>query len=43
MPKYPTNPFLKTKYRSQMERLNYHHLRYFWVVASEGGLARASA
>ncbi len=43
MPKYLTNPFLKAKYRSQMERLNYHHLRYFWVVASEGGLARASA
>jgi len=26
-----------------MEFLNYHHLRYFWVVAREGGLARASA
>jgi LysR family transcriptional activator of nhaA len=25
-----------------MEWLNYHHLRYFWVVASEGSLARAS-
>jgi LysR family transcriptional regulator, transcriptional activator of nhaA len=25
-----------------MEWLNYHHLRYFWVVAQEGNLARAS-
>jgi LysR family transcriptional regulator, transcriptional activator of nhaA len=25
-----------------MERLNYHHLRYFWVVAKEGSIARAS-
>ena len=25
-----------------MEFLNYHHLRYFWVVASEGGLTQAS-
>jgi LysR family transcriptional activator of nhaA len=25
-----------------MEWLNYHHLRYFWVVASEGSLAKAS-
>ncbi len=24
-----------------MERLNYHHLRYFWVVAREGGLLPA--
>jgi LysR family transcriptional activator of nhaA len=23
--------------------LNYHHLRYFWVTAKEGGIARASA
>ena len=22
--------------------LNYHHLRYFWTVATEGGLRRAS-
>jgi len=43
MSKYQSNPSIKTKYRLQMERLNYHHLRYFWVVASEGGLARASA
>ena len=26
-----------------MEWLNYHHLRYFWAVASEGTLARAAA
>lgn len=25
-----------------MEWLNYHHLRYFWVVAKAGGLARAA-
>jgi LysR family transcriptional activator of nhaA len=26
-----------------MEWVNYHHLLYFWLVAREGGLARASA
>jgi len=26
-----------------MEFLNYHHLRYFWVVATEGGLTKAAA
>jgi LysR family transcriptional activator of nhaA len=26
-----------------MEFLNYHHLRYFWVVAKEQGLTRAAA
>lgn len=26
-----------------MEWLNYHHLRYFWMVAKEGSLARAAA
>src|SRR5947209_7956062 len=25
-----------------MERLNYHHLMYFWMVAREGTIARAS-
>lgn len=25
-----------------MEFLNYHHLRYFWVVAEEGGLRKAA-
>ena len=25
-----------------MEWLNYHHLLYFWVVAREGGISRAS-
>ena len=23
--------------------LNYHHLRYFWVIAHEGGLTKAAA
>lgn len=27
----------------RMEFLNYHHLRYFWTVAKEGGLTRAAA
>lgn len=26
-----------------MELLNFHHLRYFWVAAKEGGLTRAAA
>jgi LysR family transcriptional activator of nhaA len=26
-----------------MEYLNYHHLRYFWTVAKEGGLTKAAA
>ncbi|MBL9127327.1 MAG: LysR family transcriptional regulator [Verrucomicrobiales bacterium] len=26
-----------------MDWLNYHHLRYFWMVAKEGGLRRAAA
>lgn len=26
-----------------MDFLNYHHLRYFWVAAKEGGLTRAAA
>jgi LysR family transcriptional activator of nhaA len=26
-----------------MHELNYHHLRYFWVVAQAGGMARAAA
>lgn len=26
-----------------MEFLNYHHLRYFWVAAKEGGITRAAA
>jgi len=25
-----------------MEWLNYHHLRYFWVVAKEGGLKKTA-
>ncbi len=30
-------------YRPGMEWLNYHHLLYFWLVAREGTIARASA
>ena len=26
----------------RMEWLNYHHLRYFWVVAREGSLKKAA-
>jgi LysR family transcriptional regulator, transcriptional activator of nhaA len=26
-----------------VDQLNYHHLRYFWVAAKEGGLTRAAA
>ena len=29
--------------KSVMEWLNYHHLRYFWVVAKEGGLKNAAS
>lgn len=32
----------KSTYTLDMEWLNYHHLLYFWVVAKEGSLARAS-
>ena len=32
---------IKTKYRSGMDWLNYHHLLYFWTVAREGTIARA--
>src|SRR5512145_35646 len=30
-------------YARTMERLNYHHLLYFWMVAREGTVARAAA
>lgn len=30
------------EYTARVEFLNYHHLRYFWVVAKEGGLRRAA-
>ena len=33
---------VKPNYASNMEWLNYHHLRYFWTVAKEGSLARAA-
>lgn len=32
----------KTNYGPRMEWLNYHHLLYFWVVARQGSIARAS-
>src|ERR671935_1301122 len=32
----------KSTYTHGMEWLNYHHLLYFWVVAKEGSLTRAS-
>ena len=28
-------------YHNGMAQLNYHHLRYFWMVAREGSIARA--
>ena len=31
------------KESAPMEFLNYHHLRYFWTVAREGGLTKAAA
>ena len=31
-----------SKYPTGMEWLNYHHLLYFWVVAKQGSIARAS-
>jgi LysR family transcriptional activator of nhaA len=31
------------KYRTiAMPHLNYHHLRYFWIIASEGSMSRAA-
>jgi LysR family transcriptional activator of nhaA len=30
-------------YPSVMERLNYHHLLYFWLVAREGSVSKAAA
>ncbi len=29
-------------YNSLVPHLNYHHLRYFWVIASEGSMSRAA-
>lgn len=34
---------VKPKQTPRMDWLNYHHLRYFYVVAKEGSLARAAA
>src|ERR1044071_5106071 len=34
--------FLLTYNREHMERLNYHHLLYFWTVARTGSIANAS-
>lgn len=28
--------------RCRVKFLNYHHLRYFWVVAKQGGLRKAA-
>ncbi|RXH04709.1 LysR family transcriptional regulator, partial [Bradyrhizobium guangzhouense] len=25
-----------------MPHLNYHHLRYFWIIATEGSMSRAA-
>ncbi len=33
----------KSMYRGVVSWLNYHHLLYFWTVAREGSIARASA
>jgi len=33
----------KSKYHLGMEWVNYHHLLYFWTVAKEGSIAKASA
>lgn len=29
-------------YNDDMPHLNYHHLRYFWVIATEGSMSRAA-
>lgn len=35
-------PTLPARIRTSMRHFNYKHLHYFWVVAKEGGIARAS-
>ena len=42
MRKFQRDVSKKSTYTLGMEWLNYHHLLYFWVVAKEGSLARAS-
>jgi len=42
MRKFQRDVSKKPTYTSGMEWLNYHHFLYFWVVAKEGSLARAS-
>ena len=42
MRKFQCDLSKKPTYTNGMEWLNYHHLLYFWVVAKEGSLARAS-
>ena len=40
-----TNPLVSSfwsKYSHAMEWLNYHHLLYFWQVANEGSIVKAS-
>ncbi|MDB6040690.1 MAG: transcriptional activator NhaR [Verrucomicrobiales bacterium] len=39
---FSNGPFGLTEYCTHMDFLNYHHLRYFWVVAKEGGLRKAA-
>lgn len=41
MSKYQRDMYLKPTYIPCMQFLNYHHLRYFWMVAREGSLAAA--
>ncbi|HEY5893953.1 MAG TPA: transcriptional activator NhaR [Chthoniobacterales bacterium] len=38
----PTSSSSATSRASSLDWLNFHHLRYFWVVAREGSLRRAS-
>jgi LysR family transcriptional activator of nhaA len=37
-----TESFASRERRAPMQRLNYHHLHYFWAVAKEGNLTRAA-
>src|SRR2546428_329337 len=40
--KFKLTSSIKSTYARGMEWLNYHHLLYFWVVAKEGSIVRAS-
>ena len=35
-------PYRLILYNDAMPQLNFHHLRYFWAIASEGGMSRAA-